>query len=212
MALEDDLQHPVFSRVFARLVTCLDRHGGSARRRALLTGLTGRVLEVGAGAGSNFAHYPPTVTEVIAVEPDHHLRGLAIKASQQAPVLVHVAAGHADDLPGRDGEFDAVVMCLVLCSVPDQASALAEARRILRSGGQLRYYEHVRSGRAPVSAFQDLITPLWSRVAGGCHLNRDTAAALEAAGFHQDTHEPHALTRHPLAPGLGHILGTARHH
>lgn len=115
---------------------------------------------------------------------------------------VTVVAGHADALPAPDGSFDAAVASLVLCSVPDQSSALAELARVLRPGGQLRFYEHVRSGRPVVGRAEDLIAPVWSRLAGGCHPNRDTAAAIRAAGFVIDDVE-----RVPF--GLSHLLGPA---
>ncbi len=196
--------------MFARLVCSLDRRGGAAYRRDLLAGLVGRVIEVGAGTGSNFAHYPSTVTEVVAVEPDDYLRGRAVQAAEQAAVTVRVVTGDADHLPGGDQEFDAVVMSLVLCSVPDQATALAEARRVLRTGGELRYYEHVRSDRRPIAAVEDIITPLWSRAAGGCHPNRDTATAIQAAGFIVEHHQRLGSSPPEPAPLLAHILGTAR--
>ncbi len=206
----NDLQHPRFARAFARLVCSMDRRGGAAHRRELLTGLSGRVIEVGAGTGANFTHYPATVTEVVAVEPDDHLRGLALQAAHNADVTVHVVAGDAEHLPSDGGDIDAVVMSLVLCSVPDQTTALAEAHRALRPGGQLRYYEHVRSTNHLIAAIEDAITPLWSRAAGGCHPNRDTTAAIQAAGFDIENHRRFGFAPHPLAPGLAHVLGNAK--
>jgi SAM-dependent methyltransferase len=130
---------------------------------------------------SDFAHYPDTVAEVVAVEPEDRLRALAEKAAAHAPVPVPV--GHADAVPAEDGAIDAAVASLVLCSVPDVAGTLAEIRRVLRPGGELRFFEHVRSDKPWFALLQDAITPLWSRAGGGCHLNRDTAAAIRAAGF-----------------------------
>ncbi|GAB3823051.1 class I SAM-dependent methyltransferase [Kribbella italica] len=199
----NNLQHPRFARAFARLVCSMDRRGGTAHRRELLTGLSGRVIEVGAGTGANFAHYPATVTEVVAVEPDDHLRSLALQAAHNADVTVHVVAGDAEHLPTDGGDFDAAVMSLVLCSVPDQTTALAEAHRALRPGGQLRYYEHVRSTNHLIAALEDAITPLWSRAAGGCHPNRDTTAAIQAAGLDIEDHRRFGFT------GLAHVLGKA---
>src|SRR5829696_6004473 len=98
----------------------MERGGMAHHRRALLAGLTGRVIEVGAGDGLNFRHYPPTVTRVLAVEPEPHLRSLAHKRAAQAPVQVEVVDGLAEQLPAETGNMDAVVVSLVLCSVRDQ--------------------------------------------------------------------------------------------
>ena len=125
------VHHPVF----ARLWSLMSRHEPAEIRRhrdELLAGLSGRVIELGAGAGSNFAHYPATVTEVLAVEPEPYLRERARAAAARAGVRIEVVDGDADHLPASDGSFDAAVACLVLCTVPDQAHALAELRRVLR--------------------------------------------------------------------------------
>jgi SAM-dependent methyltransferase len=155
-------------------------------RRALLGTLTGRVLEVGCGSGANFAHYP-AAARVTAF--DAHL-GRARTAARRAewrrawggaPVRVLVADAHA--LPWAGGSFDAVVGTLVFCSIPDPAAALAEIRRVLVPGGRLYLIEHVRSDRPLLGRAMDAVAPAWHCVTGGCHLNRDTEAAVRAAGF-----------------------------
>lgn len=175
----------MFARLYARLGSKAEDKGQAEHRRELLAGLTGRVVEVGAGHGLNFQHYPETVTEVVAVEPESHLRGLASKAADTAPVAIRVVDGVADAIPAGDEEFDAGVACLMLCSVPDQARALAEYRRVLRPGAELRFYEHVLADTprfARAQRFGDR-SRLWPRVSGGCHASRETARAIEAAGF-----------------------------
>jgi ubiquinone/menaquinone biosynthesis C-methylase UbiE len=141
-------RHPLFARCYARLSQAMEK-GVGEHRQELLADLYGRVLEVGAGNGLNFAHYPPTVpptvTQVIAVEPEPYLRALALEAAERAPVPVQVVDGHAEALPVGDQSVDAAVASLVLCSVPDQARALAELARVIRSGGELRFFEHVRA-------------------------------------------------------------------
>jgi ubiquinone/menaquinone biosynthesis C-methylase UbiE len=139
------VRHPIFARIYARLSPRMEDAGAAEHRDRLLAGLAGRVIEVGAGNGLNFAHYPPTVTQVIAVEPEPYLRALALEAAERAPVPVQVVDGHAEALPVGDQSFDAAVASLVLCSVPDQARALAELARVIRSGGELRFFEHVRA-------------------------------------------------------------------
>ncbi|WP_236791089.1 class I SAM-dependent methyltransferase [Amycolatopsis sp. GM8] len=198
-----------FAEAYIRLSEVSDRRGGAEHRARMLAGLSGRVIEVGAGNGRNFAHYPVSVAEVLAVEPDPLLRRHAEHAARQARVPVHVVGGEADHLPGADGEFDAAVYSLVLCSVPDPATALAEARRVLRPGGELRFYEHIRSGNPVFGALEDLVTPLWTRVAGGCHPNRDTGNALRRAGFTVDA-DRFGFRPQALHPPVAHIIGTAR--
>jgi ubiquinone/menaquinone biosynthesis C-methylase UbiE len=201
--------------VFARLYALLTRHEGRAgvepHRRELLAGLAGRVLEVGAGNGRNFAHYPRTVTEVVAVEPEPHLRRLALDAAAAAPVAVRVVEGAAEALPLADGSVDAAVASLVLCSVRDQERALLELRRVLRSGGELRFWEHVAAERELPRRAQRLLDHLWPHLAGGCHTGRDTVAAIEAAGFAVEHCRRFAFLPCPLAAAAApHVLGRAR--
>jgi SAM-dependent methyltransferase len=201
------VKHPLFARVYAWLAPREDKAGGADNRRELLAGLSGRVTELGAGIGSNFEHYPPTVTEVVAYEPEPYLRAKAEQAAAGASVPVRVIAAEADSLPAADGEFDAAVASLVLCSVPDQARALAELHRVIKPGGQLRFYEHVadtgRKGRV-----QRAINPVYTRMSGGCNLTRDTGAAIERAGFQIQQSRSFPFPPGPLA--IPHILGIAR--
>jgi ubiquinone/menaquinone biosynthesis C-methylase UbiE len=154
------------------------------RRVELVRGLHGRVVELGAGAGSNFPHYPATVTEVVGVHPEPYLRARAREAAARASVPVTVVDGIADALPLEDRSCDAAVACLVLCSVPDQARALAELRRVLKPDGQLVFFEHVRShGRLTAGLQRAVDATFWPHAFGGCHTARDTPAAIAAAGF-----------------------------
>jgi ubiquinone/menaquinone biosynthesis C-methylase UbiE len=203
-------RHPIFARVYARISPAMDAQGAADHRHALLAGLAGRVLEVGAGNGLNFAHYPPAVTEVLAVEPEPYLRGLAQAAADQAPVPVRVVDGTADALPIADASMDAAVASLVLCSVPDQARTLAELDRVLRPGGELRFFEHVRADTAGLARVQRLADVIWPLLLGGCHTSRDTLGAIAAAGFQitsvQRFRFPEGRLPQPAAP---HVLGVA---
>ena len=114
------VSNPIFARLYARVARDSETRGAAEHRRRMLAGCRGRVIEIGAGLGSNFAHYPPQVTEVVALEPEPHLRGHAMREASRAPVRVSVIDGHAGNVPFADGEFDAGVASLVLCTVPDQ--------------------------------------------------------------------------------------------
>jgi ubiquinone/menaquinone biosynthesis C-methylase UbiE len=201
------VRHPVFARCYARVGHLMDAEIGDHRRR-LLAGLAGRVLEVGAGNGLNFPHYPATVSEVLAIEPEPYLRRLAEAAARQAPVPIRVVAGTAEALPAPDGAVDVVVASLVLCSVTDPDQALAETRRVLRPGGSLRFYEHVRAEEPRLARWQDRLERPWGWLVGGCHPNRDTVAAIAAAGLRLvqlDRFDLKAMP--PLA--RPHVLGVA---
>ena len=209
MSRETVVRHPLFARVYIWLSRGRDPE--VEHRQALLAGLEGRVIEVGAGNGLNFPHYPPEVTQVVAVEPEPTLQRAAREAAAKAPVATEVVGGTASALPAGDEAFDVGVASLVLCSVPDQAAALAELRRVIRPGGELRFYEHVVSHdnrRARLMRFAD--RTFWPRISGNCHMSRDTQAAIEAAGF-----EIEEVDRFPFSPGapipaLPHIRGVAR--
>ena len=208
----DQVRNPIFARLYTWLSRGAERAGAAEHRDENLAGLRGRVIEIGAGNGLNFTHYPPEVEEVVAVEPEPYLRARAQAAAEQAPVKVSVADGTADRLPGADGEFDAAVASLVLCTVPDQARSLAEARRVIRPGGELRFYEHVRAEDARLARWQDrLARRIWPAVGGGCHPNRDTEAAIAAAGFEIE-HARHFEWK--PGPGMSfvspHVIGVAR--
>lgn len=204
------VKNPLFARYFDRCGNRNEERGGRELRAELLAGLSGRVVEVGAGTGLNFPHYPASVREVVAVEPEPFLRGRAVRAAAAAPVLVRVTDGTAAELPAAAAEFDAVVISGVLCSVADVPAALAEFYRVLRPGGQLRFWEHVRSRDPVFASLQQAADLAWPHLMGGCHVHRDTLAAIgqvftvEACrGFRF----PPAAVLSPPAPR---ILGTAR--
>jgi ubiquinone/menaquinone biosynthesis C-methylase UbiE len=178
------VSHPIFARVYGWSSPKQDAGGLAVYRRRLLAGLTGAVIEVGAGNGLNFAYYPPEVTRVLAVEPEPYLRELAEHAARKAPVPVDVIDGDAERLPAGEAAFDAAVASLVLCSVRDPAQALRELRRVVRPGGQLRVFEHVRADTPALGRVQRILdATIWPALCGGCHTHRDTMAAIERAGF-----------------------------
>ena len=189
--------HPVFAAVYDRLIRGAERKFLGAHRDWLVSGLTGRALDIGCGTGLNFGHYPSAV-EVIAVEPDPHmLRRARVRAAALGRRVEILEAG-AEALPFPNGSFDAVVATLVLCTVDDLGRSLGEIRRVLRPGGTLRFFEHVRSPSPGWARLQDAVTPIWRKVGAGCHPNRDTVSAIERAGFRVVERERYAKGPYPI--------------
>ncbi len=188
----------------------MERELGPHRER-LLVGLGGRVLEVGAGNGMNFSHYPPSVKEVVALEPEPYLRTKAIEAAARARVPVRVLDGVAAPLPFGPATFDAAVASLVLCTVPDPAGALAELQRVVKRDGELRFLEHVRAPGPLKAGVQKLLdcSRVWPLLGGGCHCARDTTATIASAGFR--IHELETLVFSPSWDITNpHVRGAAR--
>ena len=175
------VNNPLFARWFARYGGRNEERGNREKRQEMLAGLSGRVMEVGPGSGLNFPHYPGSVSEVVAVEPEPYVLEGATEAAAAAPVPIRVVDGTADQLPAGDASFDAVVISGVLCSVADVPAALAEFRRVLRPGGELRFYEHVRSRDILFGSYQQVADLVWPRLMGGCHAGRQTRVAIEQA-------------------------------
>jgi len=202
-----DRGHPVFAWGYAKLGPRMDRRGTADRRRELLSRATGRTVEVGAGTGLNLRYYPSTVSEVLAVEPDRYMFRHLVAAMPDASVPVSLKRAAAEALPVEGASADTVVMSLVLCSVTDADAALAEASRILKPGGRLLFFEHVRSKDARLRRRQDRFERPWGWFGGGCHPDRDTLGAIRAAGFDvrdvERFDEPGAMLAKP------HILGWA---
>lgn len=189
--------HPIFAALYDRLNGAMERSWMGERRARLLAGARGAVLEIGGGTGANLPHYR-NVERVTVSEPDPYMRERLLPKLETALVPVEVSEAGAQALAFPDGSFDTVVSTLVLCTVPDQGAALDEVSRVLRPGGRLLFIEHVRAGGS-TARWQDRIEPLWGRFLGGCHPNRDTVAAIEAAGFELETlerfHPPVPLSR-----------------
>jgi len=192
----------VIGWIYDLLAARAERAGIGERRHDLLAGLEGDVVEIGAGTGASLPHYE-RARRVVAIEPDASMAKRLPHRLEEATVPVEVVTARAEKLPFPDESFDAAVAAFVLCSVDDPQAVLAEARRVLRPGGKLVLLEHVR-GDGRTARWQDRITPLHRKMAGNCHLNRDTRATVAAAGFDatavERTHLPgtHALVR----PGI----------
>ncbi len=211
--MSETVKHPIFARVYHRMSARAEEAGEAEHRRELLAGLHGRVLELGAGNGLNFEHYPSTVDEVVAVEPEAYLRKRALEAARKATVRVDVVDGLAGQLAFKHQGFDAAVVSSVLCTVPDVDAALTDLRRVIRPGGELRFYEHVLAHQPRLAALQRALTRsgIWPLIGGGCHADRDTAAAIRRAGFDIENCRRFDFRQTLLvAPAAPRILGAAR--
>ncbi|MGQ0668239.1 MAG: class I SAM-dependent methyltransferase [Actinomycetota bacterium] len=202
-----DKGHRVFAWFYAHLSPGAERRGAAEHRRKLLSRAEGVVVEIGAGTGLNFPHYPAGVTEVLATEPDPHMLKRLRAAAAESRVPVRVVEAGAESLPLPDGSADTVVATLVLCSVTDVQASLGQARRVLKPGGRLLFYEHVRAQAAGFARWQDRFERPWGFFGAGCHPNRDSVAAIGAAGFEIEEierfDEPGTLLAKP------HVLGSA---
>jgi SAM-dependent methyltransferase len=204
------VRHPIFARFYQLTARSAEKAGAAQHRETLLADLHGRVAEIGAGNGLNFAHYPGTVSEVVAVEPEPYLRARATDAALRSAVRVSVLHGTADEIPLPDASVDAAVASLVLCSVPDQSAALAELHRVIRPGGALRFYEHVAADDTKWIRRQERYDGAWSWFAGGCHVTRHTEQAIAGAGFRIESCERFLFQPCVLAKlAAPHILGRA---
>lgn len=174
-----------FSAAYDRGFKGAEEAGLKEMRRELLAQAQGRVLELGAGTGLNLEHYPAGIESLTLVEPDPHmtkqLRQKLDRSGRTAEVSVVEAPG--EQLPFEDDSFDCAVVTLVLCTVPDPETTLAEIKRVLAPGGRLLFLEHVRAEEAGLAKWQDRLESPWRFLADGCHCNRDTVATISAAGF-----------------------------
>lgn len=191
--------HPIFAALYDFMQAGAEKTFLKAHRSHLARGISGRVLDVGSGTGANLPYYPPQA-QVVGIEPDPHmLRRARARAGRMGRPVELLQVG-AEALPFPDASFDAAVATLVFCTIPDPDRALAELRRVLRPGGELRFLEHVRADSPRWARFQDFVTPLWKRIGAGCHPNRDTVAAIERAGFRIRELERFAAGPYPVRP------------
>jgi len=186
--MTDEHSHRIFASLYDPVMAIGERRFLSDEREELTSDLEGNVLELGAGTGEMFTHYPPEAT-VHAIEPDPHMLKRARRRAEEASEDVNLVRGVGEELPYGDETFDYAVSPVVLCTVGDISETLAEVQRVLRSGGELRFLEHVHD-EGLVGRAQDVANPLWRRLAGGCNLNRDTLSVIESVfGEGETTHE-----------------------
>lgn len=174
--------HKWFAAMYDKMLASEEKKFLGAIRAEMLKDVTGNVLEIGAGTGVNFQYYQPGA-QVTAAEPDPYMLERARKRASEAKVAIELHQVSAEELPFPEGSFDFVIATLVLCSVSDPRKVLAEVKRVLKPGGELRLYEHVRY-QNPIGALsQDLISPAWQWFGAGCHPNRNTERYVRDTGF-----------------------------
>ncbi len=194
------IDHPGFSRLFDWLASSrMGRSAFDGLRRKTAGAAEGLVLEVGAGAGHNFAFYDPSrVTSVQAVEPDATMLAYAHKRAELTSIPISLTQAPSESLPFPDNSFDTAVVTMVFCSVSDPQRGLREIMRVLKPGGRLLMAEHVRSGNGALAGIQTAMVPLTVTFTGNCHWNRDTAATVQASGFAEIRVESKAGGLHPI--------------
>jgi ubiquinone/menaquinone biosynthesis C-methylase UbiE len=177
----------------------VEREVFGPRRKRLLAGARGRVLDIGAGTGANLPHYPlGRISGLVLLDPSAGMLARARRRADELGIGPATVVQPAERLPFDDQSFDTIVFTLSLCTIPDAEAALREARRVLRAGGRLLILEHVRSPEGGLARWQDRVTPLWKLLMGGCHANRDTRAMVEAAGFRFESVEEFSEPRIPI--------------
>jgi len=204
--------HKWFAAFYDRMATSAEKSYLGPVRKEIAGGAQGRVLEIGCGPGGNFSHYTDAATEVVAIEPDPYMLERARKRAAAVERPIDIRQASAEALPFEDGSFDTVVSTLNMCSIPHPDRALAEVRRVLKPGGEYRFYDHVRYDNGFGAFWQDLITPVWKWLGGGCHPNRDVVRIMEDAGF--DIVEQERSNPLPAIPPMiitrPHVKGVAR--
>ena len=197
------VSRPLFARWYGVLARRAESGEIGRRRHALLTQASGRVLDIGAGTGEAFKHVPGTVRVLVALEPDPAMLRQAAGRLGDGDAPAVLVQGRSERLPFATATFDTVVACLVLCTVGDLTLTVAELHRVLRPGGRLLLMEHVRASDEALAQCQDLVERPWGWLHGGCHPNRRTLEAIEAAGFRLAGLERYGF------PVLPHVQGAA---
>lgn len=174
----------LFASLYDTIMRPLEKRWIAHIRKKIVSGLEGKILEIGAGTGANFPFYSlEKVSSLDTIEPNPYMLELAKQKAIDAGISVHLHQGMAESLPFKDGEFDTVVATLVLCSVEDPHKVFQEIRRVCKNGGRIVLFEHVRTESATLAALQDVLTPAWKRLCDGCHLNRDTGRYMRESGI-----------------------------
>ena len=169
----------------------------------------GLVLEVGIGSGLNIPFYDAAkVDRILGLDPSEELNRMALKVAEQKGIPVDFILGGAEDMPLPDNHVDTVLVTFTMCTIPEVAAANKEMLRVLKPGGKMIFCEHGLAPDVKVSKWQSRLDPVWSKIAGGCHLNRDIPRLIKNAGFEIKTMEQMYLPSTPKFAGYNY-WGTA---
>jgi ubiquinone/menaquinone biosynthesis C-methylase UbiE len=191
--------HKWFAAIYDKMLASEEKKFLGGIREEMLKDITGDVLEIGAGTGANFQYYRPGA-HVTAIEPDPYMLQRAQNRASEAHTDIDLRQVAAEELPFPDASFDFVIDTLVLCSVSDPRKVLSEIKRVLKPGGELRLYEHVRYQNPIGGLIQDAVSPAWQWLGAGCHPNRNTERYLREAGF--EVVSAQRLTHVPPVPPM----------
>ena len=192
--------------IFPRFLDWIARDNDELKelRTRALAPAQGRVLELGFGTGLNLPHYPPSVTQIVAVDPNPGMARIALRRMHDLDMTVEHHQISAESLSFDTGSFDSVVCTLTLCSIPNVRAALAEVTRVLKPGGQFLFFEHGRHTEWSVAKWQDRLNPLWKAIFDGCHINRDIPQLVSGAGLALRGIE-HPRMHAPRVAGFGYL-------
>ena len=169
----------------------------------------GLVLEVGIGSGLNIPFYDAAkVDRILGLDPSEELNRMALKVAEQKGIPVDFILGGAEDMPLPDNHVDTVLVTFTMCTIPEVAAANKEMLRVLKPGGKMIFCEHGLAPDVKVSKWQSRLDPVWGKIAGGCHLNRDIPRLIKNAGFEIKTMEQMYLPSTPKFAGYNY-WGTA---
>ncbi|MCM3121941.1 MULTISPECIES: class I SAM-dependent methyltransferase [unclassified Mesobacillus] len=174
----------LFASFYDTLMSPLEKRWIAHVRKNIISGLEGKILEIGAGTGANYPYYSKgKVDRLVSIEPNPYMLEQAQEQAEKNGLQVEFHKGMAESLPFSDGEFDTVVATLVLCSVEEPRQVFKEMKRVCKKGGRIVLFEHVRAESKSLAALQDFLTPAWKRLCDGCHLNRDTGRYMRESGI-----------------------------
>lgn len=176
---ENQPAHRLFATLYDPVMWGLERTILPDHRRYLARNLSGNVLDLGVGTGAMFPYLPTGSNDIDlhGIEPDPYMRRQAEEKAEDCGIDIDIREAGAESLPYDDDTFDAVIASMVFCTIPDVDAALDEVVRVLGPGGEFRFLEHVHS-KSRLGRIQDIATPVWRKLAGGCHLNRVTSSAI----------------------------------
>ena len=154
------------------------------QREKIVPQAEGQILEIGMGSGINIPYYDTNkVEKVWGLEPSIGMRKKAQKRVNAAPFELEWLDLPGEEIPLDSNSVDTIVLTYTLCTIPDWRAAVDQMRRVLKPGGKLLFSEHGKAPDAAVQAWQNRVNPLWMKLAGGCHLNRDIPELLKEGGF-----------------------------